>query len=76
MVDKYEGEEQNGTFAGTASRVIRSVAESPYHFIVYFFVAAIMLGAQWLSLRAVEEAHTSLRQCMGITMLPSNETPK
>ena len=76
MVDKYAGEEENGTVAGTASRVIRSVAESPYHFIVYFFVTAIMLSALYLALRTVEEAHTTLRQCMGITMLPSNETPK
>ena len=75
MVDKYEQGEENGTLGGTASRVIRSVAESPYHFIVYFFVTTIMLGVLYLALRSVEEAHASLRQCMSITIVPRNEPP-
>ena len=70
-----EQTEENGSLGGTASRVIRSVAESPYHFIVYFFVTTIMLGVLYLALRAVEESHTSLRQCMGMTTVPRNEPP-
>ena len=67
-------QEQNGTAAGAASRLVRSVADSPYHFVVYFFVSAIMLGALYLALRSVEESHTTLRQCLSQSIVSRNET--
>lgn len=70
-----ESEEQNGTTVGAATRLVRSLADSPYHFIVYFFVTAIMLGALYLALRSTEEAHVTLRQCLNQTIVPRNEPP-
>ena len=74
MTERRETEE-NGSTVGAATRLVRSLADSPYHFIVYFFVTAIMLGSLYLALRSVEESHISLRQCMGITIVPRNEPP-
>ena len=72
MAEDYE---QNGTAAGAATRLVKSVADSPYHFVVYFFVTVIMVSALYLALRTTEEAHATLRQCLSQTIIPRNEPP-
>ena len=70
-----EHTEENGTVAGAFSRVVRSVADSPFHFYVYFFITAIIGGVLFVQWDSNSEMHQTLRQCMSTTMVPSTEPP-